>query len=426
MVIYFNRAESIKRGDHIMATKNIMPLFEEIIKQLPDVKNGDFLREAMEMLLNKLMEAEVSAKIGAEKYQRSEERNNQRNGSRDRKFDTRLGTINLDIPKLREGSYFPSFLEPRRMWEHAIVNVVQEAYINGVSTRKVDELVKALGMEGIDKSAVSRISKELDEHVGKFVNRKLERKYPYLWLDATFPKVREGGQVQNMALVIAIGVNEEGEREILGFDIGMTENGPFWTEFLRRLVGRGLNGVKLVISDAHEGLKNAIGGVLNGCAWQRCRVHFMRNVLCQVPRNQQPMVSAIVRTIFAAPEQKLAKEQLNTVVSQLKQRFPKAMEVLANGCEDVLQYMGFPHVHWPQLHSTNPLERLNREIRRRTDVVSIFPNRESVMRLVGALLIEQHEEWQIGRKYFSKDSMNQLLKPEDRLHSLSPPALLHK
>lgn len=409
-----------------MATKDIMPLIEEIFKVYKNVNDEDFMRETMEIMLQKLMEAEVTAKIGAEKYQRTDERSNQRNGTRTRPYETRLGTIDLKIPKLREGSYFPSFLEPRRMWEKALVNVIQEAYVHGVSTRKVDELVQALGMDGIDKSTVSRISKELDEHVQKFIQRPLTLRYPYIWLDATFPKVREGGHVENMALVVAIGVNENGEREILGFDIGMAESGPFWTDFLRNLVGRGLNGVKLVISDAHEGLKGAIKEILGGCAWQRCRVHFMRNVLCQVPRKQQGMVSAIVRTIFAAPDQKSAKEQLYTVVSQLKDKVPKAMEILENGCEDVLQYMAFPPEHWAQIHSTNPLERLNREIRRRTDVVSIFPNRPSVLRLVGTLLIEQHEEWQIGRKYFSKESMNKVMSPSNGPYTLAPTSLLHK
>lgn len=409
-----------------MATKDIMPLIEEIFKVYGDVKDGDFMRETMAFILQKLMEAEVTAKIGAQKYERTDERNNHRNGTRTRPYETRLGTIDLKIPKLREGSYFPSFLEPRRMWEKALVNVIQEAYVHGISTRKVDELVQALGMDGIDKSTVSRISQELDEYVQQFVHRPLTLQYPYLWLDATFPKVREGGHVENMALVVAVGVNENGEREILGFDIGMAESGPFWTDFLRRLVSRGLKGVKLVISDAHEGLKGAIKEVLGGCAWQRCRVHFMRNVLCQVPKKQQGMVSAIVRTIFAAPDKQSAKEQLYTVVSQLKERFPKAMEILENGCEDVLQYMDFPQEHWAQIHSTNPLERLNREIRRRTDVVSIFPNRPSVLRLVGALLIEQHEEWQVGRRYFSKESMSKVVNPALVSYTLAPTSLLHK
>jgi len=312
------------------------------------------------------------------------------------------------------------------MWEKALVNVIQEAYVHGVSTRKVDELVRAMGLDGIDKSTVSRMSRELDEHVQSFLRRRLDTKYPYLWLDATFPKVREGGHVNNMALIIAVGVNEQGEREILGFDIGMTESGPFWTEFLRDLTRRGLSGVKLVISDAHKGLKEAICEVLNGCAWQRCRVHFMRNILCQIPRKQQGMMSAIVRTIFAAPDKVSAKEQLRTVVDQFKIKFPKAMEILEEGCEDVLQYMAFPDNHWKQLHSTNPLERLNREIRRRTDVVSIFPDRKSVIRLVGSLLTEQHEEWQVGRRYFSIESMKKIMQHSETVYSLAATAVLHK
>lgn len=376
--------------------------------------------------MNKLMEAQVSAQIGAGKYERSDTRRNHRNGTCSRPYETGLGSIDLNITKLHQGIYFLSFLEPRRMWEQALVSVIQEAYVHGASTKKVDEIVQALSMEGIDKSEVSRISKELDEHINSFVKRPLTYNYPYVWLDATFPKVWEGGHVQNMALIVAIGVNENGEREILGFDIGMTENGPFWTEFLRTLMARGLKGVKLVISDAHEGLKGAISEVLNGCSWQRCRVHFMRNVLCQVPRPQQAMVSAIVRTIFAAPDQTSAKKQMSLVVSQLKKRFHKAMEILDNGGEDVLQYMAFPSVHWAQFHSTNPLERLNREIRRKIDVVSIFPDRPSLIGLVGLLLIEQHEEWQVGRKYFSKESMNKVLDPTGITYSLAPVSLLHK
>ncbi len=407
-----------------MATKDIMPLLEEIFKYIGD-KDLDFMRETMALILHKLMDAEVSAKIGAERYERNEERTNHRNGSRTRPYDTRVGSIELNIPKLRKGSYFPSFLDPRRTWEKALVNVIQEAYIHGVSTRKVDELVQALGIDGVDKSTVSRMSQELDEHVKKFTNRQFTKQYPNVWLDAAFPKVREDGHVENMALVVAIGVNEDGEREILGFDIGMSESGPFWKDFLRRLVARGLKGVKLVTSDAHESLKSAIREVLGGASWQRCRVHFMRNILCQVPRKQQGMVSAIVKTIFAAPDQKAAKEQLNTVVLQLKDRFPKAMEVLKDGCDDVLEYMAFPSEHWVQIHSTNPPERLNREIRRRTDVVSIFPNRASVLRLVGTLLIEQHEEWQIGRKYFSGESMKKLL-PASAPYTLAATSLLQK
>jgi transposase-like protein len=289
----------------------------------------------------------------------------------------------LQIPKLRKGSYFPSLLQPRRRAEKALLNVVQEAYVHGVSTRKVDELVESLGIGGISKSEVSRICKELDEVVQAFKNRPLEGEFPYVWLDATFPKVREGGRVQSMAFVIAIGVKATGEREVLGFDLGTSEDGSFWLTFLRSLVARGLKGVKLAISDAHEGLRAAIATTLVGATWQRCRVHVMRNVLSQVPKSSQAMVSSIVRTIFAQPTQEAAKEQLALVVNQLKSRFPKAMDVLQQAEEDVLAYMAFPREHWRQICSTNPLERLNREIRRRMDVVGIFPNRDSVIRLVG-------------------------------------------
>lgn len=304
------------------------------------------------------------------------------------------------------------------------MNVVQEAYVHGVSTRKVDELVEALGMKGIDKSEVSRISKQLDEFVEEFKNRRLEGEYPYLWLDATFPKVREGGRVCSMALVIAVGVNQQGEREILGFDVGMSEDGAFWEEFLRRLVARGLKGVRLVISDAHEGLKAAIKKILTGSAWQRCRVHFMRNVLSQVPKHYQGMVSSIIRTIFAQNDQESAREQLRHVVDELKNRFPKAMKILEEAEEEILAYMAFPREHWAQIHSTNPLERLNREIIRRTDVVCIFPNRDAVIRLVGAMLMEQNDEWKVGRRYFSLESMSKITSINE--FTLTPVALLHK
>jgi transposase-like protein len=299
--------------------------------------------------------------------------------------------VTLQIPKVRSGeSYYPSFLEPSRMVDKALVNVIQEAYINGVSTRKVDRLVEDMGLQ-IDKSAVSRLCKELDEQVDAFRNRQLTGKYPYIWLDATFPKVREGGHVQSMALVVAIAVDDNGTRHILGFDVGMSESGAFWEEFLRSLVSRGLSGVRLVISDAHEGLKNAIAKILPGTSWQRCRVHCMRNILCQVPHKQQGMVSAMIRTIFAQENRDEAKQQLRSVVSQLEGHFPKAMEVLENAETDILAYMEFPVAHHPQIYSTNPLERLNNEIRRRSNVVSIFPNRASLLRLIGSVLIEQQD-----------------------------------
>lgn len=406
-----------------MATKNRMSLLEQLSKYVVE-KDKDFLKEALTLLIKALMDAEVTSMIGAEKYERSENRNNHRNGYRQREWDTRLGTLQLSIPKLRHGSYFPSLLEPRKMSEKALLNVVQEAYVHGVSTRKVDELVESLGIKGMDKSEVSRISKQLDGFVTEFKNRILEGEYPYLWLDATFPKVREGGRVCSMALVIAVGVNQSGEREILGFDVGMSEDGAFWEEFLRKLVARGLKGVKLVVSDAHEGLKSAIKKVLTGSTWQRCRVHFMRNVLSQVPKKCQGMVSSIIRTIFAQNDQESAREQLRHVVDELRGRFPKAMEILEAAEEDILAYMAFPREHWIQIHSTNPLERLNREIRRRTDVVCIFPNRDAVIRLVGTMLMEQNDEWQVGRRYFSLESMEKLTQANG--FSLAPIAILHK
>ena len=406
-----------------MVTNNRMTLLEQLSKYVVE-KDKDFLKEALTLLINALMDAEVTTIIGAEKYERNENRSNYRNGYRQREWDTRVGTLQLSIPKLRHGSYFPSLLEPRKMSEKALLNVVQEAYVHGVSTRKVDELVEALGMRGMDKSEVSRISKQLDDFVKEFKNRRLEGEYPYLWLDATFPKIREGGRVCSMALVIAVGVNQSGEREVLGFDVGMSEDGAFWEEFLRRLVARGLKGVKLVISDAHEGLKAAVKKILAGSAWQRCRVHFMRNVLSQVPKSYQGMVSSISRTIFAQNDQASAREQLRHVVDELKNRFPKAMTILEEAEDDILAYMAFPREHWTQIHSTNPLERLNREIRRRTDVVCIFPNREAVIRLVGAMLMEQNDEWQVGRRYFSLESMAKLTSTKE--FTLAPVALLHK
>jgi putative transposase len=412
-----------------MTDMNIMPCPEELFKKFEDSKDGDLLKLMMTYILNQLMESEVSTKVGAEKYERNEERVNKRNGTRSRTLNTRAGTLEIDIPKLRSGNYFPSFLEPRRLWEKAMVNVIQEAYIKGVSTRKVDALVKAMGMDGIDKSTVSRISKEIDDKVNQFLSSRFTKKYPYIWLDATFPNVREEGQVQGMAFVVAIGVASDGQREVLGFDIGMSESEPFWKSFLRKLVDRGLHGVKLVISDAHAGLKSAIKSTFHGASWQRCRVHFMRNVLSNVTKKSQPMVSTIVRTIFSAPDQQTAKQQLVQVINQLKGKYPGATKVLDEGGDDVLTYMAFPEAHHRQIHSTNPLERLNREIKRRIDVVSIFPDRPSVMRLVGALLIEQHEEWLVGRKYFSKETMYSLVRDStevEPLYELAASSLLHK
>jgi len=351
------------------------------------------------------MELEVSELVGAQRYERTETRKTYRNGYRSRPWDTRVGTIELRIPKLRQGSYFPSLLEPRRRAERALVAVVQEAYVQGVSTRKVDDLVRALGLDGISKSEVSRLCAELDEQMERFRNRPLESEYPYLWLDAKPIKVRQDHRVVNMAAVIAVGVTRTGQREVLGFDVGAAETYEFWLAFLRSLVARGLKGVRLVISDAHEGLKRAISEVLAGASWQRCRVHFMRNLLARVPKHAQPMVAALVRTIFAQPDLASAREQLEHVAANLDRRFPQAAALLRDAMEDVLAYMAFPAEHWRRIHSTNVLERLNRELARRCDVVGIFPNMAAAIRLLGALLEEQQDEWLVSRRYFSLESM---------------------
>jgi transposase-like protein len=383
--------------------------------------DSDFLRESIVLLTRLLMEAEVSEQIGAERYERSNDRLDHRNGYRERNWETRVGDIPVRIPKLRRGSYFPSFLEPRRRAERALIAVIQSAYVQGVSTRKVDDLVQALGLAGIDKSKVSRMCKELDEAVTAFRNRPLEKEYPYLWLDGLYLKVRQNHRIVNMAVVIAIGVRESGERDILAVDIGASEEGAFWTAFLRSLAGRGLQGVQLVISDAHKGLKEAIETVLTGTTWQRCRVHFMRNVLAHIPKRDKLMVAAALRTIFAQPNQEAARQQLAEVAVAMGKRWPKAADVLLAGEEDVLSYMAFPPEHWTRIYSTNPLERLNREVKRRTNVVGIFPNVDAVLRLVGSVLIEIHEEWQTGRRYFSLESMRKLKEPlEEHLALPSP------
>ena len=325
--------------------------------------DGDFLRESIALMTRLLMEAEVSEQVGAKRYERSNDRLDHRNGYRERSWETRVGDIPLRIPKLRRGSYFPSFLEPRRRAEKALIAVIQSAYVEGVSTRKVDDLVQALGLAGVDKSKVSRMCKELDEVVTAFRNRPLEEAYPYLWLDALYLKVRQNHRIVNMAVVIAIGVRESGERDILAVDIGASEEGAFWTAFLRTLVARGLKGVQLVISDAHEGLKGAIATVLTGATWQRCRVHFMRNVLAHIPKKDKSMVAAALRTIFAQPDQEAARQQLTEVARAMAERWPKAAEALLAGEEDVLSYMAFPPEHWTRIYSTNPLERLNREVK---------------------------------------------------------------
>lgn len=394
-----------------MMTEETVALFE-YLRNVGLDSDLDFLKEALGMLSQRLMELDVEQRIGARKHERTEERTNQRNGYRQSRWDTRVGNIELQIPKLRQGSYYPWFVEPRRRAEKALLSVIQEAYVKGVSTRKVDDLLQAMGLTGIDKSKVSRICQELDELVEAFRNRPLEEGYPYLWLDALYLKVRQNHRIVSQALVIAIGVSETGEREVLGFDIGNNESHAFWQEFLRSLVRRGLQGVQLVVSDAHEGLKAAIAEVLAQASWQRCRVHFMRNLLAHVPKGDKALVAAAIRTIFAQPDREAAGQQLTVVAQGLHSRWPKAAELLETAENDILAYMAFPHNHWTRIYSTNPLERLNKEVKRRTDVVGIFPNQPAVIRLVGAILMEISDEWQIGRRYFSKESMRELLDPD--------------
>jgi transposase-like protein len=391
-----------------------MTLLEYLRKVGVDL-DGDFLSQGTQLLAQLAIEFEAEQHIGAGRYERSPARRTYRNGHRERLWETRVGEIPLRIPKLREGSFFPSLLEPRRRAEKALLAVVQTAYVQGVSTRKVDDLVRALGLTGIDKSKVSRICSELDELVAAFRNRPLEGSYPYLWLDAVYLKVRQDHRILNQALVVAIGVRESGEREILGFGLGPSEEYAFWVDFLRGLVRRGLRGVQLVTSDAHQGLKGALDQVLTGATWQRCRVHFMRNVLAHIPKGSKSVVAAALRTIFAQPHREAASLQLAEVVKAMRPRWPKAAEVVQEAEADVLAYMAFPREHWIQIYSTNPLERLNEEIKRRTNVVGVFPDQASVERLVGAVLQEIADEWQIGHRYFSLESMAKLLAPEAML-----------
>lgn len=373
-------------------------------------QHGDFLRELLKTALKLVMEAEVATRCGAGFGERNEGRQNRRNGYRERDFETRMGTVDLAIPKLRQGTYFPTFLEPRRRWERAFMNVVTESYVLGVSTRKVDELVKALGTQGISKSEVSRMASELDVQVEAFRNRPLERAYPYVFVDALYIKVREGTRVVSKAVLVAYGVADTGEREVLGCAVAAGEMEDAWRAFLQSLVDRGLKGVLLCISDAHSGLKRAIRGVLNGVSWQRCTVHFLRNVLTRVPRKAQGMVAAMLRNVFAQTSLEMARDAMTKALAVLDKQFPDAADLVREAEDDVLTHMSFPEAHRRQIRSTNPLERLNREIRRRTDVVGIFPNSASVLRLVGMILVEQNDEWAVGRRYFSLQSM-ELLKP---------------
>lgn len=365
----------------------------------------ELLREMIGFAAQRLMELEVEGLTGAAHGARDSERINHRNGYRDRLWETRAGTVELRIPKLRKGSYFPGFLEPRRMAEKALTAVIQEAYVQGVSTRSVDDLVKAMGMGGISKSQVSRLCGEIDDKIGAFLNRPLEGDWPYIWLDATYLKVRQAGRIVSVAVIIAVGVNSAGRREVLGMTIGASEAETFWTDFLRKLARRGLRGVKLVISDAHEGIKAAVSKVLNA-TWQRCRVHFMRNVLAHAGKQGRRVVSAFIGTAFAQDDAGAARTQWRQVADQLRPRVPKLAALMDEAETDVLAYMTFPAAHRAKLHSTNPIERLIGEVKRRTEVVGIFPNEDAITRLVGAILLEQNDEWTVQRaRYMSLETI---------------------
>ncbi len=393
---------------------------ESLLRKAQTEPDTDFLREGVRVLSQALLELEVSQHIGAGRHERTPERTGQRNGYRERAWDTRVGSIELRVPRVRDGSFYPSLLDPRKRAERALVAVVQEAYVHGVSTRRVDDLVKALGIDGVSKSQVSRLCAELDQEVERFRTRRLDSPYPYVWLDATFVKVREGGRVISQAIVIAIGVRASGEREVLGLDVGPSEDGAFWIAFLRALVARGLNGVQLVVSDAHQGLKGAIAAVLGGASWQRCRVHFVRNALALVPKSASQLVAATIRTVFVQPDAASARDTWRRVADSFRPRYPRLAALLDEAEADVLAYLAFPPAHWRQIWSNNPLERLNKEVKRRTDVVGIFPNTAAVVRLVGAVLAEQHDEWQVSRRYMSAESLAHLILPP----LLTEPALL--
>ncbi len=382
--------------------------------------DADFLREMIGFAAQRLMDLEVGGLTGAAYGEKNPERLAQRNGYRERDWETRAGTVELRIPKLRKGSYFPGFLEPRRLAEKALTAVIQEAYIQGISTRSVDDLVKAMGMSGISKSQVSRLCQEIDERVKAFLDRPIEGDWPYVWIDATYLKVRQAGRVVSVAVTIAVGVNSDGRREVLGMAIGASEAEVFWTDFLRGLARRGLRGVKLVISDAHEGIKAAVSRVFSA-TWQRCRVHFARNALAHAGRSGRRVVSAFIATAFAQETAGAAKVQWRKVSDQLRPTVPKLAKLMDSAEEDVLAYMSFPQQHRTKLHSTNPLERLNGEIKRRTDVVGIFPNEDAITRLVGAILLEQSDEWAVQRaRYITLESVAQL--SDDPLVTLPPMA----
>lgn len=387
-----------------MTTKPNIALAELVEKGA----DADLLREMIQYVAQRMMDMDVESLCAAGYAERSPERLNSRNGYRERLWETRAGSVDLKIPKLRKGSYFPGFLEPRRTAEKALAAVIQEAYVQGISTRSVDELVKAMGMSGISKSQVSRLCTEIDERVNAFLNRPIEGDWPYLWIDATYLKVREAGRIVSVAVIIAVAVNTDGTREVLGMAIGPSEAEPFWTSFLRSLTRRGLRGVKLVISDAHLGIKAAVAKVLKS-TWQRCRVHFLRTALAHAGKGQRQMVLALINTVFAQDTHEAAIEQWRVVADQLRTKFPKLAALMDDAEPDVLAFMTFPKAHRVQIHSTNPLERLNAEIKRRTDVVGIFPNEGAITRLVGALLLEQNDEWQLQRRYLQLEGLQALV-----------------
>jgi transposase-like protein len=397
-------------------TEDRLPLAELLQK----AGEGDFLRTVAEAVLQLLMEADAEGLIGAGRHERSPERLNYRNGYRDRTLDTRLGALQLRVPKLRQGSYFPPFREPRKLAEKALVAVILEAWIGGVSTRRVDEIVQAMGLAGISKSTVSKLCKEIDERVGGFLERPLEGEWPYLWLDATYLKVREGGRIVSVAAIIAVAVDTEGRREIVGLGLGPSEAESFWSAFLKGLLRRGLRGVKLVVSDAHEGLKHAIAKVL-GATWQRCRVHWMRNALAHVPKGQHSMVAAALRQAFLQADREAAHQLWRQVADQLRPRWPRLAGLMDDSEHEVLAYMAFPAQHRAKLHSTNPLERLNKEVKRRADVVGIFPNEASITRLIGAVLLEQNDEWQLQHRYMQLEAMAELAAPDPDAEPLRLP-----
>jgi putative transposase len=378
-----------------------------LIELIEKGADADLVRELLAFAAERMMELEVEAKTGAALGARSSARCTHRNGDRERAWETRAGRIDLAIPKLRKGSYFPSFLEPRRTAEKALTAVIQEAYVHGISTRAVDDLVKAMGGSGVSKSQVSRLCEEIDERVNAFLARPLEGTWPYLWLDATYVKVREGGRIVSMATIVAVGANADGRREVLGVATGASEAEPFWRAFLRSLADRGLRGVQLIIADDHKGLRSAAEKVFSA-THQRCRVHWMRNALAHVPPKQRPAAVAMLKTIFAQDSAEAAHAQWRQVADALRERFSKLAELMDGVREDVLADMTFPREHWPQIASTNPLERLNGEIKRRADVIGIFPNDRAVARLVGALMLEQNDEWAVSRRYMSLESLASL------------------